>query len=158
MLEVTDIIFIGFEYLYIFAIGAILGSFATAIIYRSQHNQSYIFSAQNKAARSKCPKCQHQLGAKDLMPILSWVFQNAKCRYCQSKISSFYPMIEITSAISALLFMIVFGFLDTLILLPALPFIISFGYRLVKDRDFDQKLFFTALTLCIILAMIIAKL
>ncbi len=49
--------------------------------------------------RSECPKCHHQLKARNLVPIFSWLFQWWKCEYCKAPISRFYPFLEITSVI-----------------------------------------------------------
>ena len=44
--------------------------------------------------RSACPNCGHTLGAKDLVPLFSWLFLKGKCRYCGKKISPRYPITE----------------------------------------------------------------
>lgn len=45
--------------------------------------------------RSFCPSCKHQLGFFDLIPLFSWIFLRAKCRYCKEKISIQYPLVEL---------------------------------------------------------------
>lgn len=45
--------------------------------------------------RSKCPSCDHQLGALDLVPLFSYLFSGGKCRYCKKKIGVFYPLLEL---------------------------------------------------------------
>lgn len=142
-----DFFFILFEYLYVFAIGTILGSFTTAVIYRSQNNLSYIFGITGKAARSKCAKCGHVLKAKDLVPIFSWVWRRGRCRYCNEKISAFYPIIEVTSALIALTVFCFFSIFQTLVLLISMPFWVSFSYRLLFDKSLDKKLLLTAIIL-----------
>jgi len=114
-----------FQYIFIVLMGAILGSFTTAVIHRAKSNQSYI-SNGNKAARSKCVSCGHQLGWKNLMPVLSWVFQKGKCKYCQVKISKFYPIIEIISIIWALLIFKFVGLPSVIIFLPIIPYLIGY--------------------------------
>ncbi|HET8991432.1 MAG TPA: prepilin peptidase [Candidatus Saccharimonadales bacterium] len=49
--------------------------------------------------RSICPSCEHILGSKDLVPILSWLSLKGKCRYCQETISFQYPAVEAFVAI-----------------------------------------------------------
>jgi prepilin signal peptidase PulO-like enzyme (type II secretory pathway) len=44
---------------------------------------------------SHCPQCQHILGGWDLIPLLSWLWQRGKCRYCRAAISIRYPAIEL---------------------------------------------------------------
>lgn len=81
---------------YLFVIGACFGSFASVVIYRIQHKKAGIFGG-----RSECthPKCQRVLSAKELVPILSWVFQRGKCSGCGSGISPLYPVLEIVTGI-----------------------------------------------------------
>jgi prepilin signal peptidase PulO-like enzyme (type II secretory pathway) len=49
--------------------------------------------------RSQCPYCKTTLQARDLVPLLSFIFQGGKCRYCKKKISWFYPILELGSAL-----------------------------------------------------------
>ncbi len=50
------------------------------------------------AGRSMCPNCKHELAAKDLIPVLSWLSLRGKCRYCQKPISVQYPLVELGTA------------------------------------------------------------
>jgi prepilin signal peptidase PulO-like enzyme (type II secretory pathway) len=45
--------------------------------------------------RSECPNCSHVLGARELFPFFSWIFQRGMCRNCQAPISAFYPLAEL---------------------------------------------------------------
>lgn len=45
-----------------------------------------------------CPHCKHELAGKDLMPIVSWLSLNGKCRYCKRAISAQYPLVEAATA------------------------------------------------------------
>jgi leader peptidase (prepilin peptidase)/N-methyltransferase len=47
--------------------------------------------------RSMCPACEHELAAKDLVPVLSWLWLRGKCRYCGKKISAQYPVVELVT-------------------------------------------------------------
>ena len=47
---------------------------------------------------SQCPQCQHRLHAKELIPILSYVIQWGKCRYCKKEIPRIYPVVELLCA------------------------------------------------------------
>ena len=50
--------------------------------------------------RSFCPDCKTTLKFLDLIPVLSWLALNGKCRYCKKKISFLYPLIELLTAFS----------------------------------------------------------
>jgi len=75
-------------------VGLCLGSFLSVVIYRILHHQKGII-----AGRSRCPNCRHQLGALDLIPVLSWLFQKGRCNYCQKPISAIYPALELSSGL-----------------------------------------------------------
>ncbi len=49
--------------------------------------------------RSMCPHCHHTLSPIDLIPVLSWVMLDGKCRYCRRPISKQYPLVELLTAI-----------------------------------------------------------
>lgn len=48
--------------------------------------------------RSMCPQCKHELTAKDLIPVLSWLSLKGKCRYCHKPIGIQYPLVELSTA------------------------------------------------------------
>ncbi len=72
--------------------GSLLGSFSNVVILRMASKTSVVFPP------SSCPKCNHQLSAFDLIPVLSWVYLRGKCRYCKCQISWQYPVVEATIA------------------------------------------------------------
>lgn len=49
--------------------------------------------------RSMCPDCRHELAAKDLVPVLSWLSLKGKCRYCHKPISWQYPLVELATGL-----------------------------------------------------------
>jgi prepilin signal peptidase PulO-like enzyme (type II secretory pathway) len=60
--------------------------------------------------RSFCPNCSNKLKAVQLLPIFSWLFYRAKCKFCLQKISIRYPLIEFFTAI---LFLTIFLALES---------------------------------------------
>lgn len=111
-------------YLLIFIFsGAVLGSFSSAILYRIEKGISWIISDTYGAARSQCPYCQHKLKFIDLIPVLSWLLQKGKCRYCQARISKQYLALEVISVILAVAIFLIAGFSDlAFMLLCLMPF------------------------------------
>ncbi|HVC36674.1 MAG TPA: prepilin peptidase [Candidatus Dormibacteraeota bacterium] len=87
-----------------FVLGLALGSFVNALVWRL-HEQSKVSNKKTSNqytarlsishGRSMCPNCKHQLAAKDLLPVVSWLFLKGKCRYCNNSISIQYPIVEI---------------------------------------------------------------
>jgi leader peptidase (prepilin peptidase)/N-methyltransferase len=87
-------------------VGLCLGSFTNALVWRL-HEQSKgkkLSVGERKKlsiakGRSMCPHCRHELAAKDLMPLLSWLSLIGKCRYCNKPISTQYPLVELVAAL-----------------------------------------------------------
>jgi len=73
--------------------GLIIGSFINALVWRL-HEKKGIAHGE----RSECPHCHHALAAKDLVPVLSWLWLRGKCRYCHKPISLQYPAVELITA------------------------------------------------------------
>lgn len=91
-------------------LGVILGSFVNALVWRL-HEQEALAGKKGAAVakkrqalsiargRSMCPHCGHELAAKDLVPVLSWVSLRGKCRYCGKPISWQYPAVELLTGL-----------------------------------------------------------
>jgi leader peptidase (prepilin peptidase)/N-methyltransferase len=47
-----------------------------------------------------CPDCGHELAARDLVPVMSWMLLRGKCRYCGKKIHWQYPVVEMVTAVA----------------------------------------------------------
>ena len=77
--------------------GLVFGSFGSVIFYRLWDWPTKETRKWFLVWRSECPKCQHQLHAKNLIPLFSWIFQWWKCEYCKSPISKFYPFLELST-------------------------------------------------------------
>jgi|SaaInlV_110m_DNA_1040235.scaffolds.fasta_scaffold02726_4 prepilin signal peptidase PulO-like enzyme (type II secretory pathway) len=92
-----------FFYICLFVFGIMFWSFWSVIIYRLKSWEWWITNW-----RSHCPKCDTMLDALDLIPVVSWVANKAKCRYCKTKVSSIYPLLEL---ITWSLFVLIWYFL-----------------------------------------------
>lgn len=94
------------KYILLVMIGLCLGSFVNALVWRV-HEQAKVTGKSSKRprkqlsitnGRSMCPECKHELAAKDLIPVLSWIGLGGKCRYCRMPISTQYPLVELVTA------------------------------------------------------------
>ncbi len=82
--------------IFIFGFGLIIGSFLNVVIFRMEKSESL-------GGRSYCLNCKSQLSWRDLIPVLSFIFLGGKCRYCKTKVSLQYPIVEILTALTFLL-------------------------------------------------------
>ena len=83
----------------IFIFGIVFGSFYNVVGWRLPKGESLLFPA------SHCTKCNHKLGASELVPIFSYLFLRGRCRYCKKKIS---PLSFFLELFTGLLYMIAF--------------------------------------------------
>ncbi|MBI2414466.1 prepilin peptidase [candidate division WWE3 bacterium] len=78
-----------FGYFGLFVLGLFVGSFLNVVADRTSKGVSAI------KGRSKCDDCDTVLNVKDLVPLFSYIFLRGKCRYCNTKLSWYYPLAEL---------------------------------------------------------------
>lgn len=88
----------------VFVLGASIGSFINVVVYRLPAGLSILFPP------SRCPHCLNQLKAYDNVPVLGWLWLKGRCRFCKSKISLRYPVVEASAGVLFLLVFWVFKF------------------------------------------------
>src|SRR5437764_400734 len=71
-----------------FVIGTLIGSLTKVLADRSLRSSSFW-------GRSYCEKCKHKLSWYDLFPIFSYLSLFGRCRYCQTKLSINYLLVEV---------------------------------------------------------------
>ncbi|WP_234120326.1 prepilin peptidase [Clostridium hydrogenum] len=91
-------------YIFIFVLGTIIGSFLNVCIFRIPLEQSIAFPP------SHCMNCGKRLKWYDMFPIISWIILKGKCRYCKSKISYRYPLVEFVTGIIFLAIYLKYGY------------------------------------------------
>lgn len=111
-----------FAYVFIFILGAAIGSFLNVLIYRLESfdkletgdserrkakSEKYKIIKSIFWSRSFCPRCGHQIRWYDNIPLLSFLILRGKCRDCQGRISWQYPLVE---AATGILFIAIFNF------------------------------------------------
>lgn len=87
-------------YIFVFLYGIVIGSFLNVCIYRIPKKESVV------TVGSHCMSCNHKLAWYDLFPLFSFLFLKGRCRYCGTKLSAQYPLVE---AVNGLLYVIVFA-------------------------------------------------
>ena len=99
--------------------GLVLGSFAGAQVWRLRARQlvadkkagesyskaeykklSPLLKGKKQQDRSRCLSCGHQLGLRDLIPLISWLSTRGRCRYCGKRIGYFEPSMELSLAVA----------------------------------------------------------
>lgn len=100
MLIFIDIIL----YLYIFVVGAVIGSFLNVVIYRLPQGVSFV------GGRSFCPSCNAQIKGHHNIPVLSYLLLRGKCADCGAKISLRYPLVELFTGLMAIFMFYLYGF------------------------------------------------
>ncbi len=91
-------------YLFVFIFGICIGSFLNVCILRIPLKETIV------TERSHCMKCGHNLAWYDLFPLFSYLFLGGKCRYCKTKISKQYPIVEFTNGLLVVLCFMIGGF------------------------------------------------
>lgn len=81
----------------LFILGLFVGSFLNVLVDRIPKGEFHI------KGRSRCDKCKKTIKWHDLIPLLSFVFLKGKCRYCNTSLSFYYSIIELTTGILFLL-------------------------------------------------------
>ncbi len=84
-------------YAFAAAWGAIWGSFGNVVIHRLPERRSVVRPS------SACPDCGKAIGWYDNIPVLSWIALRGRCRSCGWRIPIRYPLVELGSALLALM-------------------------------------------------------
>ena len=117
----------------VFFVGLIFGSFANVCIARLPNDKNVIFG------RSKCPNCSKKIIWYDNIPLISYLFLKARCRYCKKEISFLYFFIElITGIIFVIIFLFYSNFFDfiliqSIFLLFLIIFFIDLKHSIIPD-------------------------
>lgn len=117
----------------IFVFGAIIGSFLNVCIYRIPAGLSII------RPKSRCPQCSADIGWRQNIPILSWLFLRGRCAKCSAPIPVRYPLVETLTGLLFCLFFYRFGIhpvTPVVLFLVAVLVVISFidiDHQIIPD-------------------------
>ena len=118
---------------FLFAFGVAFGSFLTMLIPRIHDEEGGILTG-----RSHCFSCKKKLHIRDLVPLLSFLKNRGKCRFCSKKISLLYPSIEVVTGIMFVLIYMLFPF-ETLAEAPITIFYLLMSLILIFTFFYDLK-------------------
>jgi len=74
--------------LWLAVLGACVGSFLNVVAYRVPRRMSVVWRC------SHCPRCGHDIRARDNVPVLGWLLLRGRCRDCGASISPRYALVE----------------------------------------------------------------
>ena len=115
-------------------VGLAVGSFLNVCIDRLPGGRSILNPP------SACASCNHKLGARDLVPLFSYLWLRGRCRYCGTPISRRIPAVELATAI---IFPLLYwhqgltvglGFSLVYVSLLTVIFVIDIEHQLILDR------------------------
>ncbi len=116
-----------FAYVFVFILGAAVGSFLNVVIHRVPNEQSIVLP------NSACPNCKTPIRAYDNIPVLRWLILRGKCRSCKTSIAARYPAVEL---LTALLFVLVYWQTGVS---PVLPVYIAFVAAMIALIFIDAE-------------------
>jgi len=97
------------EYVAVFVLGLVVGSFLNVCVYRVPRGLSVI------APGSHCPSCGASIGFRHNIPLLSYALLRGRCRSCGGAISVRYPVVEALTGIVFLLLALRIGLQPVLV-------------------------------------------
>lgn len=80
-------------WIYVFVVGAAVGSFLNVCVYRWPAGESVV------SPRSRCPECSTPIRWHDNIPVLGYLLLRGRCRTCGTGISAQYPLVELTTGV-----------------------------------------------------------
>jgi prepilin signal peptidase PulO-like enzyme (type II secretory pathway) len=134
----------------LFVFGLVFGSFFNVVGLRVPQGESIV------QPPSHCKSCDTRLRPLDLIPVLSYLLNRGACRYCRTKVSLLYPVMESICGISFALVYLTYGWSAEMfmgLLFVSLLVIVSvadLAYRLIPD-----KVTLPALALFLILRLLV---
>lgn len=135
-------------YICIFFLGAALASFINATLYRIDKE----FKLKELLTQSShCETCKHPLSWIDLFPVLGFLLNSGKCKYCGSKINPYYPISELILGSSFLLFLL---FSVPFYLYVILIFLFILSYYDIKELGIPKDLTHIFLVVCVIIFLL----
>ena len=112
----------------IFFLGLAIASFLNALLYRIDNGYKY---PDIYIRGSHCEKCSKPLTWYELIPVLSFLIFRGKCKQCGYKVPLYYPVSELTLALS-LSSIFFFSFSTTLYIFVIFLFVMSYFDRIYK--------------------------
>jgi len=132
-------------YICIFFLGAALASFINATLYRIEKE----FKLKKLLTQnSHCENCKHPLSWVDLLPIIGFLINKGKCKYCGEKVNMFYPISEF---ILGLCFLIFFLYSVPFYFYIVILFLLALSSYDIKEFGIPKDLTHIFLGICLLI-------
>jgi len=132
-------------YICIFFLGAALASFINATLYRIEKE----FKLKKLLTQnSHCENCKHPLSWVDLLPIIGFLINKGKCKYCGEKVNMFYPISEF---ILGLCFLIFFLYSVPFYFYIVILFLLALSNYDIKEFGIPKDLTHIFLGICLLI-------
>jgi leader peptidase (prepilin peptidase) / N-methyltransferase len=115
--------------IFLFTLGAVIGSFLNVVIYRLPRGESIVYPG------SHCPRCGRALRANDNIPLIGWLSLGGRCRSCGVRIPIRYFGVELLTGLLFVAAGAAGGFLPDLALVHSLLLIALFIPIIFIDQD-----------------------
>ncbi len=86
------------------------GSFATMAQYRLPRNKPWSSIPLMKGEKIHCPSCTHVLQFRDWCPVVGFIKNKGKCKFCAAPISPYYLFTEFGVTFFSVLNVLLYGF------------------------------------------------
>lgn len=119
--------------IYIFILGLLFGSFYNVVGSRLSRKESIVYPG------SHCEKCNHKLSWYENIPVFSYILLKGKCKNCHTKLSIWYPAIELFTAMLFLISYYTFDLTPNLLIaliissLTSIIFVSDINYFIILD-------------------------
>jgi leader peptidase (prepilin peptidase)/N-methyltransferase len=127
----TDTFFTCYVLILSFILGTVFGSFINCMASRIVAGENWL------KGRSHCDACGHVLKAVDLIPVVSYLIQHGKCRYCGKKMSSRYMWTEVCMGLAFVGVVLNYGALNFHVLRDWALICILLGLSLVDLETYE---------------------
>ncbi len=92
--------------------GLLIGNYATTLLYRLPRGISICGINVKYSQPPCCSTCGHLLKFYEYLPLLSWFSTFGKCNYCGARVNRHYFILEVLTAIVAVIAFFMFGYTD----------------------------------------------
>ena len=126
--------------------GLFIGSFLNVCVYRIPSGISII------KPPSSCGSCGHRLSLfKDMLPVINYIANKGRCRYCGAPYSAQYPLVELLNGILYVLLYLKYGLtINTVLYCLTASLLIVISLIDLKHKIIPDGLIITGLVLGII--------